>query len=787
MACNRELLVVSLKNQLLLHALGDLAPLHAFSTFPSPSPMAVLALSRSWLAYPSWQPLRPDAADGVNIAPANSFGSPYVDLGVGVAGSVKTLGEMGAQSIRTLSSYMSSSPPVACSPLRQPSTEFAGTVTVRDAASGETVLSFRAHDAPIVFLRFDPASSLLVTAAVDGHNINLFLLPEFAAGGAAPPPRHLYRLVRGVTASTIRDIALSADLRWISVTSSHGTAHVYAINPDGCAPAADTHAPEPLTGPACALPCCALEKPGSVAGSPRSKLSSRPTSARSARSGASLLSEGAAPPLTLFAVTRIRGGDGAAPRGLGDAPVACTKFALGSPAQFGAAGGVGAVYVVSGDGALSRCLLTPPRRADPNGGGGGDALLLTTERQGTFDICRRRRWEEQKCPPELLAAFGAEDAGAPRSPVGAGRPCLRCAQAGCLSRAQSRAPGGADAGSAAGDGAAGAGDTLDEDFLLVEAPRRAQEARLSTSAPSASRNPFMDARAGPPLLCAGGSPEVPRPLSFSFRAAAAGSCAGIYGGLPSPSPGSSPADGGVMGGMMAALVLGAGGAAGPRGHPARGVRSLRVSEQRSSDESESGDEGAGGGARDGAEEEDLAREMMFEIDDLDGDGAADVGGEGTSRARQAGGSGSLGASGGVCLDRESAVVGEEDRDALRREADGGDEAEQGPQSADWEAQCEEDAQSQDWEAESDAAPQGEEVKRERGQIVPIACADPCETGKAAYDDAAPPGGDGAILATSPPEEALGVSPTEGAPAPSGRVTPLEPLPAPSGRVGESRW
>ena len=421
MACNRELLVVSLKNQLLLHALGDLAPLHAFSTFPSPSPMAVLALSRSWLAYPSWQPLRPDAADGVNIAPANSFGSPYVDLGVGVAGSVKTLGEMGAQSIRTLSSYMSSSPPVACSPLRQPSTEFAGTVTVRDAASGETVLSFRAHDAPIVFLRFDPASSLLVTAAVDGHNINLFLLPEFAAGGAAPPPRHLYRLVRGVTASTIRDIALSADLRWISVTSSHGTAHVYAINPDGCAPAADTHAPEPLTGPACALPCCALEKPGSVAGSPRSNLSSRPTSARSARSGASLLSEGAAPPLTLFAVTRIRGGDGAAPRGLGDAPVACTKFALGSPAQFGAAGGVGAVYVVSGDGALSRCLLTPPRRADPNGGGGGDALLLTTERQGTFDICRRRRWEEQKCPPELLAAFGAEDAGAPRSPVGAGR------------------------------------------------------------------------------------------------------------------------------------------------------------------------------------------------------------------------------------------------------------------------------------------------------------------------------------------------------------------------------
>ena len=61
-----------------------------FSTFPSPTTTGVLALGPQWLAYPSWQPLGP--ADPAAIAPANTFGSCYMDLGVGVAGTCTGVG-----------------------------------------------------------------------------------------------------------------------------------------------------------------------------------------------------------------------------------------------------------------------------------------------------------------------------------------------------------------------------------------------------------------------------------------------------------------------------------------------------------------------------------------------------------------------------------------------------------------------------------------------------------------------------------------------------------------------
>ncbi|KAJ1472071.1 hypothetical protein T484DRAFT_1841722 [Baffinella frigidus] len=65
--------------------------------------------------------------------------------------------------------------------------------------------------------------------------------------------------------------------------------------------------------------------------------------------------------------------------------VACTKFAILSPGGAAAAGGgggaagVGAVYVVSGDGVLTRFLLTPKTKPDPDAA--PDALLLSTECQ----------------------------------------------------------------------------------------------------------------------------------------------------------------------------------------------------------------------------------------------------------------------------------------------------------------------------------------------------------------------------------------------------------------------
>lgn len=45
---------------------------------------------------------------------------------------------------------------------------------VRDVVTRAVVAHFRAHTAPLALLHWDPAGSLLITASVHGHNINVF-------------------------------------------------------------------------------------------------------------------------------------------------------------------------------------------------------------------------------------------------------------------------------------------------------------------------------------------------------------------------------------------------------------------------------------------------------------------------------------------------------------------------------------------------------------------------------------------------------------------------------------
>ena len=49
-----------------------------------------------------------------------------------------------------------------------------GTVMVRDVVSRAVVAHFRAHTAPLLVLQWDASGTLLVTASVHGHNINIF-------------------------------------------------------------------------------------------------------------------------------------------------------------------------------------------------------------------------------------------------------------------------------------------------------------------------------------------------------------------------------------------------------------------------------------------------------------------------------------------------------------------------------------------------------------------------------------------------------------------------------------
>ena len=80
-------------------------------------------------------------------------------------------------------------------------------VVIKDFITKEVISQFRAHTSPISALCFDPSGTLLVTASVHGHNINVFrIMPACRPNGSGSGHYdwtlshvHLYKLYRGLT------------------------------------------------------------------------------------------------------------------------------------------------------------------------------------------------------------------------------------------------------------------------------------------------------------------------------------------------------------------------------------------------------------------------------------------------------------------------------------------------------------------------------------------------------------------------------------------------------------
>ncbi|XP_077243493.1 autophagy-related protein 18f-like [Tasmannia lanceolata] len=221
-----------------------------------------LAVGPRWLAYTGSpvaisntgrvSPQHFTPATNSSVSPANgSLVAHYAkESSKQFAAGIVTLGDMG---YKKLSKYCSELLPDCNNSIRSgtpgfktngtsngyvPDTENAGMVIVRDIVSKSVVAQFRAHRSPISALCFDPSGTLLVTASVQGHNINVFrIMPSplgissgFEATGSYV---HLYRLQRGLTNAVIQDISFSDDSQWIMISSSRGTSHLFAVSPQG--------------------------------------------------------------------------------------------------------------------------------------------------------------------------------------------------------------------------------------------------------------------------------------------------------------------------------------------------------------------------------------------------------------------------------------------------------------------------------------------------------------------------------------------------------------------------
>ncbi|XP_020087344.1 autophagy-related protein 18h-like isoform X2 [Ananas comosus] len=227
-----------------------------------------MAVGPRWLAYASNNPLISSTG---RLSPQNLTPSPGVSPSTSpssgslvaryamesskqLAAGILNLGDMG---YKTISKYYQellpdgSNAPLSSSSSRRigrlPSTvhpsegDNAGMVVIKDFISKEVISQFRAHTSPISALCFDPSGTLLVTASVHGHNINVFrIMPSSIANNSnsthydwTSSHVHLYKLYRGITSAVIQDICFSHYSQWVAIVSARGTCHIFALSPFG--------------------------------------------------------------------------------------------------------------------------------------------------------------------------------------------------------------------------------------------------------------------------------------------------------------------------------------------------------------------------------------------------------------------------------------------------------------------------------------------------------------------------------------------------------------------------
>lgn len=224
-----------------------------------------MAVGPRWLAYASNNPLSSNTSrlssqslTPPGVSPSTSPGNGSLmaryamESSKQLASGLINLGDMG---YKTLSKYCQELlPDGSSSPVSSPSSwkvgrvtahsidlDPAGMVVIKDFVSRAIVSQFRAHTSPISALCFDPSGTLLVTASIHGHNINIFrIMPSRSQNGSGTQSYdwnsshvHLYKLHRGMTPAVIQDICFSHYSQWVAIVSSRGTCHVFVLSPFG--------------------------------------------------------------------------------------------------------------------------------------------------------------------------------------------------------------------------------------------------------------------------------------------------------------------------------------------------------------------------------------------------------------------------------------------------------------------------------------------------------------------------------------------------------------------------
>ncbi|KAD6120161.1 hypothetical protein E3N88_11432 [Mikania micrantha] len=219
-----------------------------------------LAVGPRWLAYASNKLLVSNTGHlspknltpGISPSTSPSNGSLVaryaMESSKQLAAGIITLGDKGYKTISKYYPDMLQDRPITPAnsnpnrKVRNASSEVdnAGLVIVKDVISEAVISHFRAHSSPLSALCFDPSGTLLVTASIHGNNVNIFRIMPCTRNTSSNQIHDwnsshvlLYKLHRGITSAVIQDISFSCYCQWISIVSSKGTCHVFALSPFG--------------------------------------------------------------------------------------------------------------------------------------------------------------------------------------------------------------------------------------------------------------------------------------------------------------------------------------------------------------------------------------------------------------------------------------------------------------------------------------------------------------------------------------------------------------------------
>lgn len=117
-------------------------------------------------------------------------------------------------------------------PPMNPQNDPLGAVIIHDLRASVPFAAFTAHNHALQCMSFDGSGTLLATASTVGTSVNVFRIATIVREGDSAPRGEvtlLFSLSRGVTSSTVADIAFSPLNFWVAVSTAVGTCHLFRV------------------------------------------------------------------------------------------------------------------------------------------------------------------------------------------------------------------------------------------------------------------------------------------------------------------------------------------------------------------------------------------------------------------------------------------------------------------------------------------------------------------------------------------------------------------------------